>query len=203
MKYFILLITIMTLSSCNIPQHYIPQPVHATGEYRQESTGVIFPEQLQNFLRAEIIKYDENGTNISAGYNHTSKQIALTLYSYPAPHISSFGSPQNVIDTAKQNLFLNAYAQNKNEIMHIHQNCKLITESNYKLTQGIAILSGSHALFTYTDNFAGTRQEVSSELYLFQVGNSLFKYRITYPININAENEITQFLRSFILHEST
>lgn len=205
MKYLILILTTFSLISCvtSPSQHYAPQNIQISGEYRQESSGVVFPEQMQGFNRVSITKFDAKAEDVGVGYNHYGKQVALTLYSFPAPKVMSFGSPQEVIDTAKRNLFLNVYERSKQDILQGHQNSKLILERDHILEQGQAKHSGLHASFKYYENHAGKYQEVSSHLYLFQVGDILFKYRISYPVNIDSEREVVGFMKSFVLNSGT
>ncbi|WP_163836715.1 hypothetical protein [Spartinivicinus ruber] len=197
MKRSILVLLIFLLASCDIQQRYSPQTIPVTGEYKQESTGFTFPNKLNKFKRVKVTKYDKAATNVGVGYNHSTMPIAITLYSYPAQKVTSFGSPKEVIEVAKRHLFDNSYERSKQDVLYGHKNSKLITESEYILEQGDVENIGIHATFTYSEQFAGNQQTVTSHLYLFQIKDMLLKYRITYPEHTNAEVEISEFINSF------
>ncbi len=194
-KKFVFLVLTFILTSCVTQQYSSPQSIHVSGDYKQESTGLTFPEIIQNFRRVALTRFDEKAMNIGVGYNHLEMPIVLTLYSYPAPEVLSIGSPPEVIAAAKKVLFDNAYEENKQSILVAHPNSQFISEESYTVSG----MDGMYALFTYSENFAGSFQKVSSRLYLFQRGDALIKYRISTPESINATNEINQFITNFVL----
>lgn len=202
MRNHLLLISVLLLSSCESPAVFSPNIIQATGEYTQTSTGQVFPESLGSFSRVGITGYNAEGSDIGVGYNHSSLPIAVTLYSYPAPAIKSTGSPPEVIEAARNSLFVGAYNQSRQDIILAHQNNELVAESTFNLHQNDKVYSGRQAAFNYTDNFAGQVQPLLSHLYLFQAGDYLYKYRVTHPANMNVENEITTFMEDLIIHES-
>ncbi len=123
--------------------------------------------------------------------------MALTVFVYPAPMVASFGSPQNVIDEARAKLFLDHYNSVKQEISNAHPGARLVAESNFKLVQNDGTFAGLMASFEYPDLFAGVRQDLTSELYLFQRGFWLIKYRVTFPQQLKplADPAIGRFLQ--------
>jgi len=58
-----------------------------------------YPMSVNEFRRAEIIRYKEDGTDESAGYNYLRpmNEIAATVYVFPSPSVTSIGSPQYVV----------------------------------------------------------------------------------------------------------
>jgi len=202
MKHSILVIAVFLLTACVTQQRYSPQSVQVVGDYKQISSGITFPESLNGFKRVSITKFNEHGTNIGVGYNHFGNQIALTLYVYPAQEIMSIGSPKEVIESAQKQLFDNSYQRSKLDILYAHQNSELTVEEPYKLEK-YGQHAGMHATFKYSEQFAGKYQVVKSHLYLIQIQNELFKYRVTYPENTNSENDVSHFIESLELREST
>lgn len=123
-----------------------------------------------------------------------SVPVVLHLYVYPAPKVMSLGSPQHVVDLAKQKVFQRAFEDTKYQVMAINPDAETVSEGPHQLTQGEQAYSGMHAEFKYDTNFGGQVRTVSSHLYLFQVDDTLFKYRVTTPEQVNAEDEIQEFL---------
>ncbi len=199
MRYLAIVLVTLSLASCVTTQNHYPRNVQASGPYKQELSGITFPDQVHGFNRVSITAFDPKAKDIGVGYNHNAKKIALTLYSYPAPKVMSFGSPQHVIDEAKRNLFIGAYERSKQDILNAHPNGDLVSESRFAFQQNARKYSGLHSSFRYHQNHAGTYQEVLSHLYLFQVDELLLKYRVTYPAYAEAEKEVIEFMNALSL----
>ena len=153
------------------------------GEYIHSETQVVFPRNLGAFQRDKYHVYDAKGKDISVPYNLHSQadQVAVTIYSFPAPKVTSIGSPKEVVIGARTVLF-NQYANSQIEYLSAkHQSGKLIERKEIPNKIGTPEIKGVFALFNYEESFAGKRQDVLSELYLFQKDKWLIKYRITYP----------------------
>ena len=47
----------------------------------------------------DLVQYDKEGLNVSAGYNDSLPEclIALTIYVYPTPHMTFIGASPNVV----------------------------------------------------------------------------------------------------------
>jgi hypothetical protein len=54
-----------------------------------------FPVPVDEFQRVVINRYDTAGEDVGVGYNLVSSEIAVsaTIYAYPAPTLTSIGSP--------------------------------------------------------------------------------------------------------------
>lgn len=200
MKIFIIFFIVTALVSCvTTPvNRFTPQAIEIKGEYVQPSTSLVFPEERGSFKRVGITQYDEEGSNLAVGYNDIDSKIALTIYSYPAPKLISFGSSPETIQAARDNMFEAIYEGTKREVLN-HKNSILIEESNYILKQGSNNFMGKYSSFEYDGEIAFVRQKVSSHLYLFQVDKNLYKYRVTYPINSNEKNKVENFINEFKL----
>lgn len=78
--------------------HYLAQPerLAVRGAYVHTASGITMPESIAGFQRDAVFRYDEDGLDVSAGYNLVtpSQHIAATVYVYPAPSLVSIGSPQ-------------------------------------------------------------------------------------------------------------
>lgn len=199
MKYFIAILSLVLIVSCKSTPPFEPVTVQATGDYQQFHTGLTFPESVVQFKRTSITQFDSSGSNIGIGYNLDSKKIAVTIYSYPAPKVSSFGSPENVIKQAEKGLFDNVYHHNKQAIMTKYQDARLISESGYQPPQVTTGYMGMQSSFAYTGYVLGQKQLVKSYLYLIQFEGKHFKYRITHPDNVDAKMEIEQLIKKLNL----
>ncbi len=178
---------------------FAPEQIISHSTYTQAATGVSLPIHFEHFNRVFIKKYDAQATHIIVGYNHKKKPIALTLYIYPAPQVTSFGSPQAVIDEAKENLFYTEFEKNLDAIKKYHKDCDITVKEPYHFRQKGIEHKGLHAEILYFEVFEGSFQNLISHLYLFQSGDFLYKYRITYPKTMNAKKEIEDFITKFKL----
>ncbi len=170
----------------------------ANGEYIHSETKVIFPRNLGAFQRDKYHVYDSKGKDISVPYNLYSQkdQIAVTIYSFPAPKLTSIGSRKEVVIGARTMLF-NQYADSQIHYLATkHQSGKLVERKEIPNKIGTPEIKGVFALFNYEEPFAGKKQDVLSELHLFQKDKWLIKYRITYPRNSkdNARKLIDQLM---------
>ena len=98
---FGVLIFIISLAGAAVAQNLTT--LHPLGPYTQAPTGMTYPMSVDEFRRVEIIRYKEDGTDESAGYNYMQPmtEIAATVYVFPSPPITSIGSPQYVIAEAR------------------------------------------------------------------------------------------------------
>lgn len=178
-----------------------PEKIEANGPYTHEHSNMNFPPKIAGFQRVSITKYDENGYDISVGYNfhHPSHPIIATVYVYPAPSIVSFGSSSDVIATAKGRLCYNEFEGRKNEILNAHPVGNLILEKDVTILQSGTLYSGKMASFEYEDH---RNQMVDSHLYIFCYVNDdwTVKYRFTHPKNYDARNDIEFFIKSLSLN---
>jgi hypothetical protein len=160
-----------------------PIQTGTNGEYIHSETQVAYPPNLGVFQRGDYHVYDSKGKDISVGYNLYSQkdQIAMTIYSFPAPSLISIGSPKEVILEAKTTLFRQYAEAEVQQLSQKHTSGKLVERKEIPNEIGTPEIKGVFALFSYTEPFAGKSQEVLSELHLFQKDKWLIKYRITYP----------------------
>jgi hypothetical protein len=76
-----------------------PERLEREGDYRHPPSGIRFPPATGSFRRDQILQYDPQGRNVSVAYNCTDGRhpIAATVYVYPSPTVTSFGSPPDVV----------------------------------------------------------------------------------------------------------
>jgi len=170
------------------------------------ASGMRFPASVGGFKRVGVHEYDETGNHVSVGYNLNLKNtqyclIAATVYVSPSPKVRSFGSRQNVVDSAKATLFKNLYEENKRTIIRTRPNVKLLIEKASPPPNQSKQPEGMYAKFSYKEDFGEKNQPVESHLYLYCYvgGNWTVKYRITLRENtsVEARQELDRFLKNF------
>jgi hypothetical protein len=150
---------------------------------RHTTSGFVFPNHIGPFERAQTQQYNQAGSDVSAAYN-AGVLIAATVYVYPAPR-------QEGADVLARE-----YASKRAEVLHGHQGVTVLPERPVSVSQSGKKYSGKRAYFSYRDVFAGTPQNVKSQLLVFRDGPAFIEYRFTYPIAHadKAEEEIQHFI---------
>ena len=192
---------IVLLSGCPaVPPRSLEQPeelaVH--GAYLHKGSNIKLPESVGVFQREMLTRYDANGLDVSAGYDLVtpSNHIAATVYVYPAPRLVSIGSPPDVIAEAKAHLAESEFERRQREIHQVHPDAMLIEQHDTVRTEDGLSYPGKMAIYEYEDLFAGSRQILRSELYVFCYigGKWAVEYRITRPKAEQADQQIQQFI---------
>ncbi|MBN2684697.1 MAG: hypothetical protein JXR40_05415 [Pontiellaceae bacterium] len=144
---------------------------------------VVYPPNLGAFSRGQLNLYDAEGKDVSYGYNLMSRDdhVAVTIYSYPAPKLVSIGSRKSVVLNAKRLLFNQQSSAEIQDILNYNRPAELVESRAVENRMGTSEIDGLYAQFRYQEILGMTRNNVLSELYLFQKDKWLIKYRITYP----------------------
>jgi hypothetical protein len=199
----VLLVIIVGLAGCqSTSPNSTSQPNNneVAGSYTHQPSGMMFPQTLADFQRADIKFYDKEGLDMSVGYNIylPPRMVVATFYVFPAPRLVSIGSPPNVVDTAKEIAVKSQFESTKQAILEAHPGAKLIDEKDTSILQAGGYQSGKMATFEYEDLFAQKRQLVQSMLYLFCYAGSNWsiEYRFSYPKSFDASKDIEDFMRS-------
>lgn len=177
-----------------------PQPILVEGTYTHELSGMIFPFMVDDFRRDVVQRYNQEGSDVSVGYNLVNSQsrIAATIYVYPAPKLVSVGSTSETIAAARAELTKREFETRKREVWIFHPNGRLIEDTEISIPIGGTLHSGRMATFEYDDKFGGQVQPVRSYLYIFNFvgGKWALKYRFTYPKDLGATPKIATLLQS-------
>lgn len=175
-----------------------PQPLFVQGAYTHALSGMIFPLSIGEFRRSAVLRYDEDGQDVSAGYDLYDSQLKMiaTVYVYPAPPIISIGSPPGVVATARAISAKNHYEANKRSILSSYAGARLIEDTEISLPIGKHLRVGRMATFEFEQPFNGLPQQVRSHLCLFDHigGRWMLKYRLTYPKSLELTKEIDTIL---------
>jgi len=175
--------------------------LHADGPYTQSATGMTYPVAVGDFQRVKIIRYKDDGSDESAGYNleTPTNEISMTVYVFSSPSLTSFGSPQDVINDARAHLCTAQFHAIQQEILSAHPDAILSGQGDTTLIQGAATHAGYKASYTLTNqSFFGHANVASrSDVYVFCYagGKWTVEYRVDYPVDYDASEPIANFMR--------
>ena len=176
-----------------------PQVIFTDGAYTHELSGMTFPLAVGDFRRNLVQRYDQDGLDLSAGYDLYLRQqkIAVTAYVYPAPPLVSIGSPSGTVASARTILAKREFEARKREVLQSRPGARLIEDTEISVPIGGTVRVGRMATFEYEDQFARQRQPLRSHLCIFNFvgGTWALKYRITYPASFGATREIDTILQ--------
>lgn len=200
-KQIALIASVLFLTACAGPAYFEPQSISVNGQYIQESSGMTYPEMVGSFQRAYITTFEEHEANVGVSYHHVDRvsPIVATVYSTQAPTFISMGSPQNVKDEVRAQLFSNVFEANKSQILISHDDSSMVAEGIYSFSQQNQVITGQYAKFYYKEKFDGSIQDLESWLYLFQIDKTLYKYRITHPILGAVTSKMENFMTQLTL----
>jgi hypothetical protein len=177
-----------------------PEPIIAPGDYLHYASGMKFPATVGDFQRVQILRYDRDSLDVSAGYDRQVNPglIEATVYVYPAPHLVSIASPPNVIAGTRMDLTQVEFERRKSEVLHAHPDAKLIEEEDLTLSKNSQSNYGKLAVFDYEDRFAGMSTRLHSYLYVFCYVNNKWaiEYRFTFTADVNGTPKIQEFLQN-------
>jgi len=171
------------------------------GEMAHAASGILFPEHVLGFARGQIRAYDSSGRDVSVGYDLVDPQnpVVITVYVYPAPKLTSIGSPADVVETVRRKLTDNHFQGVKAEIMRSHPQASLLSERQTAMQFQGQSLYGRSARFKSRERFAHRTQPVISHAEVFAFGKWLIKFRITHPTESEdeAKHSIDEFKTAF------
>jgi hypothetical protein len=159
----------------------------ADARIRHVMSGFVFPMQVGVFQRGQTHEYNQAGSDVSVGYNTVPVPIVATVYVYPAPNQDS------------ADVLTSEYAAKRAEVLHMHQTAAILSESPAAIFQAAKKYVGKQGYFSYRDVFAGTPQNLKSQLLVFRDGPFFIEYRFTYARDQaeQAEKEIEHFIRGW------
>jgi hypothetical protein len=195
---------IVLLSAAVLPLAAVAQGLnmlHPEGSFVEPATGMTYPVSVGDFKRVNIIKYNPDGTDESAGYNRIapSAEISATIYIFRSPSLVSIGSPQAVIDGARAHLCESQFHAIEQEVMSAHPDAERLSEEPVSLTQEGTTFAGHKTTYKLSNaDFFGRSQMSRSEAYVFCYagGKWTIEYRIDYPIDYDASASISEFMRN-------
>lgn len=201
---FVAVLTLMLMAGCpstgrqSLSQ---PLPIETAGAYTHPASGISLPPSVGPFRRVSILRYDVQGSDVSAGYNLPDPlhPATATVYVYPAPRVTAIGSPPEVVAQARTAMMQREFDARVEEILRSHAASKLIEVKSVTLVQAGRTYPGVMATFEYEEVFASRRQLLSSRLYLFGYidGQWDVAYRFSYPKDSDLSGRIDQFMKDW------
>jgi hypothetical protein len=174
------------------PRLVRPEPLSVEGPYRHAASGMQFPTSLDGFERVSLLRYDQDGLVVSAGYNLVTPAIHLAAMVYVYPPLAVGGTREAACSQE--------FASRIAEILRTYPDAKLVEERDMTLPQPGVASPGRQALFAYQTVFGGESRAVSSQLHLFCFASARWEvqYRFTYPEGTDAASAVEAFLRDLV-----
>ena len=167
-----------------------------------QPSGMAFPPAIGDFKRAQIVRYDQAGLDMSAGYNFESpdSDSVATVYVYPAPSLRSFGSPAHVVQSARAKLCADEFQRRQREVMAFHPDARLVSEEAVGRPQAGPAVEGKKASYEFDAALRGRRQSLHSDLYVycFVADKWAFEYRFTSERNPDSSARIAAFMKALV-----
>lgn len=174
-----------------------PLRIEPKGPYVHRGTGFVFPEQAGDFRRTSIIEYDDEATDVSAGYSYAvptpERTTIATVYVYPVPPVADTADP--AARKAQQDRFCREHFDTiKAEVAEKHRSTVVVEESKVASPSPNHRQPGLRAAFTFEDVFRGKEQPLRSEARLFchVDGQWLIAYRFTAPAGHDLSPDIAR-----------
>lgn len=179
-------IAALLVAACATPRVAVqssPQPFRPgdlPGELVHKDSGIAFPSRIGSFLRVTGNQYDEQGRDISVGYNGDIP-VVVTVYVYPAE-----GRTLEA-DLVEQSAV----------VLDAHPGATVLDHGKVQVTP--EDVDAALVSFQFSADFYGKQQPLHSQLVLARLGERFVKYRITYPVAIAdiATEDSTRFLHNF------
>ena len=189
------------------PARHEPRRFEPDGPYLHRASGMSFPEALGGLTRTAITEYGKDATDISTGYNLLTPDLkaAITIYVYPAPQITSIGSPPNVIEGARKKLCSDHFENVKLEIERAHPSAKLVDEGSIASPSPDFSGPAKRARYTMTEEYGARVQPLRSEadVFCYIGGKWVIVYRTTAPADVDYEIALKKLMTAIAWPPST
>lgn len=179
-------VTALLLSACATPPSPPARPVQpfrageVPGELVHRDSGIAFPARVGSFARFQGHQYDQQGRDISVGYNGDIPSV-VTVYVFPQAGTD----------------FESVLTEQSADVLAAYPGAQLTDRRTVQVTP--ADINAECVSFTFSAMFYGKQQTLHSELVLARDGERFIKYRITYPVALAdlAGEDSSKFLQHF------
>lgn len=165
-------------------------PIEIPGPYLHREADAVFPVRVGEFRRSDILRYDEEGRDVSASYNLRTPQgrLLVTVYIYPAAPAAA---------EARTEQCEREFESAKGAIEKQHGG-RPIEEGPALAVPGTDGERRHRAGYRLSMPFDGKVQAVRSEVHLYcDVGGDWFvKYRVSAPASASAPEAVEAFIRT-------
>lgn len=155
-----------------VPVQIVPFSVRGT--YVHEPSGFSFPQRVGQFQRTDLLRYDEAGDNISAGYM-LAPAVKATVYVYPSPRHTYIGADPAVVRATQARYLEQHFQEVIDQIAATYPSAKLQDVERLVLETGGAPQQAMKATF-----ISQVQTGNVSQAYLWTADQKWFvKWRIT------------------------
>ena len=179
-----------------------PRSIDQPGDVAHPTAGTHFPEQVGEFVRSDVMQYDEVGTDVSASYNlvRGGDRLLISVYVYPAPTLRSAPGSERTADVARANMC----RQEMTSVGQVIENhpqysgARRLEDGVAPAMEGVGPGLNLRSVHSFTGPFSGREQTVRSEtdLYCFVGDRWLVKYRASSNAGFDASEAIETFIRN-------
>lgn len=166
-------------------------PIESSGPYLHRAAGAVFPVQIGDFRRAQILRYDEGGRDISASYNLATPQgrLLITVYIYPAAEAAR---------GKRTKLCEQGFESATEAIRKQYGSGASIEEGRPHEAPGTHKRLRHRATYRVDMKFDGELRPVRTEahLYCYVGGDWFVKCRVSAPMAVTAPVAVGAFIRS-------
>lgn len=159
-----------------------PELFNRPGILRHDPTGFTFSERYDNFQRVNSYRYDQDGIQVSIGYNDRRPGclIVATIYIYPAPRMTFIGASPKAVASLQQRWLRDEFASSKADVESAHPNLQERPSQPSTACDSESVVQGPSFHFAESD--------LLSEMHLLIYDRQWFvKCRFTYPKTCEAE----------------
>lgn len=146
-------------------------------------TGIVFPLELVGLSRASETTLDAKAGEVSVPYFFDAAEGRLSIAVYLVP-----AGDDNAEDYFKASL---------NAALDRLRNARRLSVGFQRVTHGKGEAAGHHSLFSYQQS--ASEIDYLGQLYVFQVGGTIIKYRASYPAAMadTAAERLQSYLEAF------
>ena len=156
-----------------------------------------FPETFAGFHRNAIAHFATKTADVAVNYRLIAPEGAIdaTVYMMPEPLLPTVGLTPDGVASVREDACRQEFATRVQEIAAI-DHARLLQQEPIVLQAAGERRAGRLAQFAYNGMFAGSPQELHSELarFCFVGGDWSVEYRFTYPADFQAAGWIAGFV---------
>jgi hypothetical protein len=160
------------------------------GPYLHAAARASYPLRVEGFRRSDIYQYDQEGKDVSAGYELATPKgrLLITIYIYPAAPAAA---------AARASLCDEEFEAAEAAISSQHGNIAPIERGTAIAASDAEPGLAHRSVYRFSAPFGDRVQELRSEvhLYCYVGGDWLVKYRVSAPVGVETRGPVQRFIR--------
>ena len=177
-----------------------PRALTAEGDVHHAGAGLTFPPTAAGFTRSAQHQYDQDGHDLSVGYDLVAPnwRMFVTIYVYPGPEHTYIGATDAALRATQARYVSGEMARVQAEILGTHTDAALLRQGPSALFPESPETGGVMAVFTDRMSTVFGPQDTLSEAHLALWASQWFlKVRATYPPQMEqaARQHLQQLVR--------